>query len=194
MEKATATGSASPPAGSSPAGADRPEGAEPEPGYGEMLDRLERVMRRIVPAWLADRRDDLVQAAMLRVMDVARSREQSVSFTSSYLWRTAQSVLIDEIRRARRRPEVDLETAPERPAGSAGPERTLASKELGAAVRDCLDGLHDMRRRVVTLHLLGHTPAEAATRLGFNPKKVYNLIHRGLEDLRACLKRKELAP
>ena len=90
--------------------------------------------------------------------------------------------------------ELDLESAPERATGSAGPERSLASKELGVQLRDCLDRLHETRRRVLTLHLLGHTPAEAAERLDFNPKKVYNLIHRGLDDVRNCLKQKELSP
>ena len=165
-----------------------------ESEWADILGTLERVMRRIAPTWLADRRDDLVQTAMMRVMDVAQTREQSAVFTSSYLWRTAQSVLIDEIRRRRRRPELDLESAPERATGSADPERSLASKELGVQLRDCLDRLHETRRRVLTLHLLGLTPAEAAVRLNFNAKKVYNLIHRGLDDVRKCLKQKELSP
>lgn len=182
-------------------GGENAPGAIPDAGelsYSEILDRLGRVMRRIAPPWLADKREDLVQVAVMKVMEIARSREKSAVFTSSYLWRVAQSVLIDEIRRARRRSEIALESAlveqKASPDRSLDPERSARSKELGAEVWDCLGRLQESRRRAVTLHLHGNSPAEAAKLLGFETKKVYNLIHRGMEGLRECLRRKELAP
>ena len=169
--------------------------------YAELLEQLERSMQRLCPSWLADSRDDLVQMAMMKVMKMARESEKSSHFGSSYLWRVAHSVLIDEIRRARRRGEVTLDgedpfrSAPTPMASpTEDPGRRFFATELRDAIWHCLDGLIDTRRRAVTLHLEGSSPDEAARILGWKTKKVYNSIHRGLHDLRDCLRKKDLTP
>ena len=178
-----------------------PEGASEGLPYADLLQQIEGSMRRLCPSWLADSRDDLVQMALIKVMEIARRDEKSTHFSSSYLWRVAHSVLIDEIRRARRRSEVALdETEPSKPRGlsmaspTAGPQQRLFAGELRSAIRDCLGGLIDNRRRVVTLHLEGSSPDEISDILGWKTKKVYNAVHRGLHDLRDCLRQKDLTP
>lgn len=164
--------------------------------FAELRDRLVSTVRRICPAWMADRREDLVQVALLKVMAIARKSEKSRQFSSSYLWRAAHSALIDEIRRLRRRKEVGLEEATD--AGVAlvtdqpGPEGDVVGREAGREVWDCLQGLVRPRRLAVTLHLEGYAAAQAAPLLGWNTKKVYNLVHRGMQDLRECLRAKGL--
>ncbi len=54
--------------------------SEPLPGLTEqswtlLRDQLERSVARVCPPWLADRRDDLVQVAMMRVMAVLKKSE-----------------------------------------------------------------------------------------------------------------------
>lgn len=171
--------------------------------YAEIRGVLERALRRICPAWLAADRDDLAQDAVIRVMEIARrdafSGEKSREFSSSYLWRTAQSVLIDELRRRRRRSEVELPDHPGEaidggPVGSPDPHREARGREIGRELWDCLGGLVKPRRMAVALHLEGYTPSEASPILGWNTKKVYNLVHRGMQDLRQCMQQKGLEP
>jgi RNA polymerase sigma-70 factor (ECF subfamily) len=105
--------------------------------------------------------------------------------------------MIDEMRRLRRAREVALDPEHEdRPALDTGsnPERNQAGREVGRAIEVCLGGLRQERRMAVTLHLLGHSMAEIAKLAAWNHKRAENLVYRGLDDLRACLTAKGLAP
>ena len=184
---------------------------------------LVRAVRRQATGPLASRADDIVQAAMLKVMDLVRrssavsggapsissaSPEGNRELTSFYLYRVAHSALIDEIRRLKRRREVSLDTGgresdedgseplPEAAALAANddPERAASSRQLGAAIRDCLAVMKAERRVAVALHLQGHSVPEAARRLAWAAKRTENLVYRGLADLRQCLVGKGLRP
>jgi RNA polymerase sigma-70 factor, ECF subfamily len=159
--------------------------------------QLMAVLGRICPPWLAERREDLVQAALLKVMEIEQRREGETLWTAFYLGRVAHSALVDEIRRRRRRPEEPLEETAEAAAPAAetaDPERGTLGRELGRGLRDCLAALVEARRRACTLHLLGHGTSEVARLLGWEAKKAENAIYRGLADLRLCLEKKGLAP
>lgn len=62
--------------------------------YAELQAQLERAVRRICPGWMADRREDLVQTALVRMVEIIRKSEKTRQFSSSYLWRTAHSSLL----------------------------------------------------------------------------------------------------
>lgn len=159
--------------------------------------QLTAALARTCPSWLAERREDLVQVAILKVMEIERRREGETVWTPFYLGRVAHSALVDEIRRQRRRPEEALEeeTAEGAPAAAtADPERGALGRELGRGLRGCLAALVEARRRACTLHLLGHGTLEVARLLGWEAKKAENAIYRGLADLRLCLENKGLAP
>jgi RNA polymerase sigma-70 factor (ECF subfamily) len=161
--------------------------------YAKIRERLVRSVRHVCPAWLRDRADDIVQNALIRVLEISRTRESSNSVPSSYLWKVAYSATMDEIRRLRRRPEVSWEDAerggpdPADPVDPAGPEADMALDELGAASEACLATLPEARRMVVGFHLLGYSAGEIAASLGWGEKSVRNLLHRGLVALRQCL-------
>lgn len=171
-----------------------------ESDYPALRLELERALRRLCPAWLQDRREDLVQAALLRLFEnwqqALATGEKSRELAASYLWRVASNALIDEIRRHRRRPEVELDdgVAATLPAPGQDLAEALANRTIGLALRECLQGLVDTRRLAVTLHLQGFAVAEAAAQLAWDTKKVYNAVHRGLADLRDCLKGKGIEP
>lgn len=171
-----------------------------EGDYVGLRAELEKAVRRLCPPWLADRREDLVQAALVRMLEIERrSREggeKSRELAPSYLWRVATTALIDEIRRLRRRREVEIDEQVEGGLASGAPAAAeiLAGREIGRALRDCLRRLVEARRLAVTLHLQGYPVAEASALLGWDVKKVYNLVHRGLQDLRGCLKDKGMEP
>ena len=168
-----------------------------EEEYSKLREALARAVKRVCPSWLSNRCEDIIQASIIRVMEISRRSEGKREFTTSYLWRVAHSALVDEIRRLRRLQEIPFEDeggeAPW-PHWDPDPERVVAGTELGKGIQDCLGRLIAPRRRAVTLYLLGHTVPEAAQLLGWDNKRTENLVYRGLENLRECLKSKGLKP
>lgn len=161
----------------------------------EIRAMLAGVVARLCPGWLSASRDDLVQAAVSRVLDRMDPGEGTSSFNSSYLYRIAHSVLVDEIRRVRRRDEVGYAEAPETLASPApSPDQELAGSAMVGALRECLDNLAEARKLAVTLHLEGHTVPEIAGLLGWRAKRADNALYRGLADLRRCLQTKGYNP
>ena len=131
-----------------------PAGPEEVDDYERLRGELVRAVSRICPPWLASRADDLVQVALLRVLEVRRRSEENAHISSSYLRKAAYSALIDEIRRWRRRREVSLETedggidpAAEPSSPQPDPEEVSAGQELGRAIRECLAQIVRPRRR-----------------------------------------------
>ncbi len=130
-------------------------------------------------------------------LDGEAGAEGTFALSTSYLYKVAHSVLVDEIRRVRRRRETDLEDAPAAEPSARDqddPERTAASREIGRGIQSCLAGLARDRRLAVTLYLQGHSVPEAARILGWPEKRTENLVYRGLAGLRACLGAKGLRP
>lgn len=133
----------------------------------------------------------------MRILNVRR-REENVILTTSYLYKVAYAVVVDELRRAQWRREAPLEREgvpePQVPANEAGPERRAVAREIADGIQDCLSRLDTPRSLAVTLHLQGDTLAEAAQTLGWSVKRTENLTYRGLADLRSCLAAKGLKP
>lgn len=168
--------------------------------YARLRQDLARAVARVCPAWIANQRDDIVQAAFMRVMQVverrAKSAEGNQPLTTSYLYKTAYHAVVDEIRRVRRRREADLDDGADAPALVAPetPERLAASREIGEGIKDCLTRMQRDRRLAVTLHLQGHSVPEVSRILDWAVKRAENLVYRGLADLRACLVSKGMRP
>jgi RNA polymerase sigma-70 factor (ECF subfamily) len=151
---------------------------------------------------LSDHAEDLVQAALIKVMAVSGISEGNRPLSSFYLYRVAHSALVDEIRRRQRRREVALEVDESEDGrggrvearASGDPEQDASRRELGVAVRGCLMSMTGDRRRAVMLYLQGHSVPEAARLLGWTAKRTENLVYRGLADLRHCLRAKGHTP
>ncbi len=159
--------------------------------HAEVRGRLLAAVRRVCPPWLAGDADDIVQMAMMRLLD---GRVEEVN--SAYLNRLAYCATIDEIRRRRAMRTVATEELPEVKAEnpSADPGRQADDRAVARAIRDCLAGLLDNRRAAVGLYLEGHTVPEVSRLLGTTPKNAENWVYRGLDDLRACLAGKGVSP
>lgn len=166
--------------------------------YTELQKKLTRAVASACPAWLADKADDIVQVSLMRVMEIRKKSEEDRQFSSSYLWRTAYSALIDEIRRLRRRQEVPLdegsEDHPEVTVTAPDPEQSARGREIGKGIQGCLGNLVRPRRLAVTLYLQGHTIPQVARLTGWSPKRADNLVYRGLADLRQCLTERGINP
>ncbi len=154
-----------------------------------LLEQLRRAVARACPHWQPLERDDVVQAAIVRVIELRRRNPDRTDLSYAYLRRVAYSAFIDEVRKRQRRGEVGLETDDEPVVVSRepGPERRSSARDIGRAIRDCLATVIKPRRRAVTLHLQGHNVPEIARLLGWDPKRAENLVYRGMADLRKCL-------
>jgi RNA polymerase sigma-70 factor (ECF subfamily) len=168
---------------------------DPEDHYAELRRELERAAAAICRGRLVGWRRDLVQTAMLKVLEIEKRREGNQPFPASYLWKVAYTALIDEVRRRRRRKEESLTEDAEAVASvRPDPERVVAGHDVQAAVRHCLVDLARPRRLAVVLYLQGYSVREAAGVLGWERKRVENLVYRGLDDLRRCLRAKGIEP
>jgi RNA polymerase sigma-70 factor, ECF subfamily len=156
-----------------------------------------RAVDRLCPSWMSADRDDIIQNALIRLHQSGPPGEGKDPLAASYIWKTAYTVMIDEIRRRGRRPEVALDDTDSaltlvRPGPS--PEQMAAGRETGVAIRACLSGLVRSRRAAVVLHLQGHSLREIGSLLGWNEKKAENLVYRALTGLRTCLAAKGIRP
>ena len=183
-----------------PPGEDTGQGG-PLPGLPgnlvEVREVLRRAVRRVCPRFLEAQQEDIVQSAMLRVVEISSRNEHGGIRTASYLWRVAHSATVDEIRRTERRREVPLEDGgvPELHSSVApDPEHLLRGRQIGRAVRECLGTLIRPRRSAVMLYLYGFEADEAGRVLGGDRKRIRNLTYRGLGDLRRCLEGKGIRP
>ncbi len=161
----------------------------------ELRGALVRGVAGVCPAWLADRREDIVQNALIRVVKTLQADEEKRIYADSYLWKVAFTETAKEIRRCRRRREESMELARvETEERGQSPERAVASREIGAAIVDCLKSMIESRRRPVLMHLYGYGLSETARLLARDRKRVDNLLYRGMADLRRCLESKGVRP
>ena len=159
----------------------------------EVRAKLVRYVRRVCPAWLAPQKEDLVQMAAIKLLRTASDKE----WTDGFLSRVAYSVVIDEIRRKRRRNEVGMSPSmPERIMNSAdlNPETIARGQRVGEVLLECVASLKEDRRRAVTLYLQDHPVPEIAERMHCDRKRASNLVYRGLDDLRGALRKRGLTP
>lgn len=154
--------------------------------------RLERAVGRVCPAWLSPHKDDLVQMSLIKLLRSTSSAELGDAFLS----RVAYSVVVDEIRRRRRRNEVGMSPSlPDRlvNSGELSPETRTHGLALGEQLVECLQTLAEARRRAVVLYLQDHTIPEIGEILGWDHKRASNAVYRGLQDLRERLTERGLA-
>jgi len=139
---------------------------------------LERAIRSRCFGLLASARDDLVQSAMVRILE--RDRHEDLGRRgASYAWKVAQSVMVDELRRLGRERRL-AESVSEVKQSWVDPAGRIQ-------LRQCLERLEERRRMAVTLHLSGLRIPEVARAAGWTEKTAENLIYRGLDDLRSLL-------
>jgi len=139
---------------------------------------LERAIRSRCFGLLASAREDLVQSAMVRILE--RDRHEDLGRRgASYAWKVAQSVMVDEMRRLGRERRL-AESVSEVKQSWVDPAGRIQ-------LRQCLERLEERRRMAVTLHLSGLRIPEVARAAGWTEKTAENLIYRGLDDLRSLL-------
>lgn len=161
--------------------------------YSHLHNTLVKAVRKVCPVWLAEDVDDLVQEAMVRILKLEKQQQRDLN--NSYLYRTAHSVVVDEIRRRKKRAQdISADDNGESIVESMPDTKTQPAQNqaIGDGITDCLQQQKPERRQALTLYLLGHSIKEAGELLGWPAKRTENLIYRGLVHLRACLQAKGL--
>jgi DNA-directed RNA polymerase specialized sigma24 family protein len=150
--------------------------------YAELHLLVSSLADRLIPAWLLDRRDDVVQDSMIRMMHAVARGGDGSGYSRAYVRRVVYCVVLDAGRRRRREREVPFTTG-------KGATRIvdIDALDLPARVQGGLRALSPDRRRAVEAYLLGYRPAEIARLAGWSPKRAENLTYRGLADLRRAL-------
>ena len=159
-------------------------------------DSMRRTARR--HGLSEDEIDDAIQDVRIRLWRALGTGENIRRAPASYLHRTVVSAAIDFIRRRRARREtvaghddasaLNIEDPPARA------DRGLDESEMAAEVARAIDELVESRRGVVRMYLAGYEREEIASLLGWTEPKTRNLLYRGLDDLRATLTARGIAP
>jgi len=140
-----------------------------------LLRFLERMLRDAAAA------EELVQEVFLRVHG-ARERYQPEARFSTWLYRIATNLALNELRRPRRRAthtSVDAPEGPELAGDAPAPESSLDARRLAARVERELDRLPERQRAALCLSAVeGLSYAEVAAALEISECAVKALVHR----------------
>jgi RNA polymerase sigma-70 factor (ECF subfamily) len=145
--------------------------------FAEYSDRLVRYLSGVAGEREAAR--DLTQEVFLRVSRTAIPVAPGDQL-AGWLFKIARNVAVDHHRRRRRRPETDLDSAPEFTKD--------AQQEMALALKEALATLPDLDRDVFLLReVSGLTREEIATACELTVDAVRSRIHRARLELRAVL-------
>jgi RNA polymerase sigma factor (sigma-70 family) len=162
-------------------------------------EELRRILRsavaRACPRELDSEREDLVQSALLRLLERTGTGEDNQIRSTSYLVKVAFNTIVDVMRRLHRRRAAGIEEIEgPRSVHALDVDASPVRPEIPRAIRECLARLTRSRRGAVMLYLQGFTAREAARTLQLDEKAVKNLVFRGIHDLRSCLTGKGVTP
>jgi RNA polymerase sigma-70 factor (ECF subfamily) len=162
-----------------------------EQAFEELVRRHEAPMRGLAYGFVRDRglAEDIAQDSFLRAYRKARSfRGQGA--VRSWLYRIVVNRAQDELRRIKRKREVQWEAAEsvcDRSAGST--DELLAARELGRLMAEALAGMRNEHRTPLLLRdVQGMTYSEIARFLDWPLGTVQARIHRGRLEVRAFMK------
>jgi RNA polymerase sigma-70 factor (ECF subfamily) len=130
------------------------------------------------------RAQDVVQETFLRAWRNPRVLDQSGGSARGWLFTVARRIVVDDWRRARRRPEVVTADLPDR-AGVDDATETIVDRQLILAALRTLSAEH--RDVLLECHVRGASVAQAAQALGLPPGTVKSRAHYALRALRAAL-------
>lgn len=154
--------------------------------FEELFRRWARPLLRYLEGMLRDpgAAEDLTQEAFLRVHR-ARERYQPDARFSTWLYRIATNLALNELRRPRRRsphesvdPDSDVLPAPD-PAA----DEVVDARRRSAIVEAALEALPDRQRAALLQSVEGRSYAEIAVALDASEQAVKALIHRARTSL-----------
>jgi RNA polymerase sigma factor (sigma-70 family) len=156
--------------------------------YGRLISS---VVRRITGAAAGLVGDDIEQKVLVSLWRQIEN-EQKIDHPSSYIYRIAVREAVRAIREKTsrdRRHVADTEAAAQ-PDGRPDPSDGVARREQREHIEASLAELRPEREQAVRAHLAGFAVQEIMEMHAWPYEKARNLISRGMQDLRAALKRR----
>ena len=151
---------------------------------GPLLRYLERMLQDAAGA------EDLVQEVFLRVHR-ARERYRPEARFSTWIFRIATNLALNELRRPRRREthtSLDAEEGPERSAPTTATDDAVHAKRIADDVEIALRSLPERQRAALWLSAVeGFSYAEVGESLDVSEKAVKALVHRARSNLASRL-------
>ena len=185
-----------------PAG-DREDRAAPSSAESQASQRLEELVRkyarlvrsvahRVGGSVAAQHGEDIEQRVFLELWKQI-SREQEITYPSSYIYRAAVRETVRVLKQERRHWESanelgDSETADTDPAKN--PQNMFQAREIGAQMEEVLEAMALERQRAVRAHLSGFRVQEIMRLEDWSYNRARNLIARGMADLRRGLQKR----
>jgi RNA polymerase sigma-70 factor (ECF subfamily) len=140
---------------------------------GPLLRYMERMVGDAATA------EELVQEAFFRVHKAKERYEPKARF-STWLYRIATNLALNELKRPRRRHYHEEEENSVLVSGGATSEAQIDTQKMGRAVEAMMDKLPERQRMALWLSAAeGHSYAEVAQILETTEKSVKALVHRG---------------
>lgn len=130
---------------------------------------------------------ELMQETFMRTWEYI-AKGNDIENVQAFLYRTANNIIVDEIRRKMKRREDSLEEMIEQgfEPGTDDDAETMKSNVDGHRLMDVLREVEEPYRTALVMRYIdGFSPAEIAEATGESPNTISVRIHRGTEKLRA---------
>ncbi len=157
--------------------------------FDALYERWSRPLLHFVERMVGDAgtAEELVQETFLRVYR-ARERYEPKARFSTWLYRIATNLALNELARPRRKHAHDGAATDELREGAASAERVVGSRRVGEQVEAALQQLPERQRVALWLCAVEErSHAEIAEVLGASEKSVKALVHRGRAALQSRL-------
>lgn len=160
--------------------------------FNELVDRWYAKVHRFAYRFFSDsaEADEITQKTFIRVYEKVRQLDQPGNFPA-WIYRVANNLCLDELKRAGRRKSTSLESWTEQATASTNnsPADNLESKELGEWIQKALMTLPDEQRVVIILkEFEGLKFREIAEILEEPENTVKSRMYYGLKSLQRVLK------
>jgi len=145
-------------------------------------------VRKKVPAYLRESTDDIIQDAMIKLINADKKSDQMI-VNYGYLKQTVMSVMIDHIRKHRNQQKLAEGVQSESEATSddmqrpTNPAELLHHHSILDVIYQHISTFSEERQTALMLDFRGMKIKEIVQLTGFNVSKVRNEIYRGKKDL-----------
>jgi RNA polymerase sigma factor (sigma-70 family) len=170
-------------------------GAADDPEIDTLVRKYSRLVRavaaRVGGALGRQIAEDVEQEVFVNIWKQL-DREQLITNPSSYVYRCAVRETIRLLKAERKTETLDDVIADVTPDAAGTPDDRLAARERAAAIADAIKALPIDRRRAVQAYLSGFSVPEVMQMYGWSYERARNLSTRGMADLRALLKERQI--
>ena len=159
--------------------------------FQQLVERWQKKIHRFAYRILQDSDDasEITQKTFIKVYHKLDTLDEPQKFPA-WIYRVANNLCLDEMKRAGRRKAVPLDYRQEHSGSNGSPEKQLQQKELGEVLRQAMMMIPDEQRTVIIFkEYEGLTFREIAEILDESENTIKSRMYYGLKALRKVLKK-----